>query len=52
MARMARITEKRSKNKQMIADVAPSAISEMYGKRFVGCTRAKMEKKLPSSAAA
>src|SRR5271155_3985567 len=52
IARMARITEKRLKNMQMTIDVPPSANSETYGKRFVGCTRAKIEKKFPSSAAA
>src|SRR5450755_4394795 len=49
---MARITEKRLKNMQMMIDVPPSAKSETYGKRFVGCKRAKIEKKFPSSAAA
>src|ERR1700693_3954677 len=52
IARMARITEKRLKNKQMKIDAAPKASSEMCGKCFVGCTRAKTEKKFPSSAAA
>src|ERR1700722_1660464 len=52
MARMARITEKRSKNKQTTMDVAPSASSATCGNRFVGCTFANTEKKFPSSAAA
>src|SRR5271156_4253931 len=52
IARMARITEKRLKNMQMTIDVPPSANSDTYGKRFVGCRRAKIEKKFPSRAAA
>src|SRR5271168_2176722 len=52
IARMARITEKRSKNKHTTIEVAPKASSATCGKRFVGCTRAKTEKKFPSSAAA
>src|ERR1700721_3775243 len=52
IARMARITEKRLKNKQMKIDAAPRANREICGKRFVGCTRAKTEKKFPSNAAA
>ena len=52
IARMARITEKRLKNKQMKIDAAPKASSEMCGKCLVGCTRAKTEKKFPSNAAA
>ena len=52
MARMARITENRPKNKQTTMDVAPNASSATCGNRFVGCTFAKTEKKFPSNAAA
>ena len=52
IARMARITEKRLKNKQMNIDAAPNANREICGKCLVRCTRANAEKKLPSSAAA
>src|SRR5208282_1266533 len=52
IARIARITEKRSKNRHTTIEVAPRASSATCGKRFVGCTRANTEKKFPSNAAA
>src|SRR5580704_14342657 len=52
IARMARITENKSKNKHTTIEVAPKASNATCGKRFVGCTRANTEKKFPSNAAA
>src|ERR1700740_3193498 len=52
IARMARITEKRSKNKHTTIEVPPKASSATCGKRFVRGRFANREKKFPSSAAA